>query len=316
MCADRNFYSVYGLIIESELVLSQLRPVEASEGDRHPDQIVRVQWGTVPEKLAEDMPVVPKSRYRDTCLLRIPDAGNYLITRDSITIEQLDHATIDDVVAYLLGTVLATVAHLRGLIPLHVSAVLASQGAIAFTGESGAGKSTIAAHIHHQTGWPLISDDVSALYATEDGFALESGVLTVKLWKDALASLDRSSEGLKRDAERMDKFHAIDAEKFVVGRFPLKKLVYLEWGEQDKIETMTGREAFRIVLASVYRPELVDLCQNRENVIAMAISLANTIVVQKITRRKGVRVSAGIVKSLETAGLLETDSDVEIIRSE
>jgi hypothetical protein len=296
------------MVVDSELTLPQLRsldPQTLSSDDANP---VIVRWGDVPERLSEELPIAPITRWGESCLLRIPDAGNYLVTANSVTIEKHNHASLDDVEAYLLGTVLATVAHLRGLVPLHVSAVLSPMGAIAFTGESGAGKSTMAAHIHHKTGWPLISDDVSALYVTETGVALESGVLTVKLWKDALASLDRSSEGLKRDAERMDKFHAIDAEKFVVGRYPLKSLVFLQWGDEDCVTAITGRQALEIAIASVYRPELVNLCRNRERVVANAIALARSVDVKKVTRRKGVPVTEGILNSLKAVDFTDVIS--------
>ena len=304
MGQKENVYSVYGMVVDSEWPLPQLRPVDLGTILQDETPRVKVRLGEVPERLSEAMPIAPISRFRDACLLRIPDAGRYKITRDSITIQKHDHASLDDVEAYLLGTGLATVAHLRGIVPLHISAVLSPEGAIAFTGDSGAGKSTMAAHIHHQTGWPLISDDVSALYETENGLELESGVLTVKLWKDALASLDRSSEGLKRDAERMDKFHAIDREKFVTGRFPLKKLIYLEWGDEDRLDPISGRHAFQTVMAAVYRPELIDICQNRDAVIASAVSLARSVDVQKITRRKDVAVAEGISNSLQIIDLI------------
>ena len=308
-------YSVYGMVVESELVLPQLQPIAQEALSGEAIQPVEIRWGHVPDRLSEDAPSAHFIRVGDTCLLRVPDAGNYLITSERVTIQKHDHASVDDVEAYLLGTVLATVAHLRGLVPLHVSAVLSPMGAIAFTGESGAGKSTMAAHIHHRTGWPLISDDVSAVYETKDGMELESGVLTVKLWKDALASLDRSSDGLKRDAERMDKFHAIDGQKFVVGRYPLKKLFLLEWGEEDRIEPVTGRDAFKVALASIYRPELVDLCQNRDHVSHRALGIARSVEVQKIVRRKGIAVEEGIFTSIESTNLF-SEKQVGDIRAD
>ncbi|MEM6299844.1 MAG: vitamin B12 dependent-methionine synthase activation domain-containing protein, partial [Bacteroidota bacterium] len=94
----------------------------------------------------------------------------------------------------------------------------------------GAGKSTMVAHLHDLTGWGIISDDVSVLCRSANEFHLESGVNTVKLWNDALQSLNRSSVGLKRDLSRFDKFHAIEPTKFVSGKFPLKQLIFLTWG--------------------------------------------------------------------------------------
>src|SRR5690348_8850051 len=52
-----------------------------------------------------------------------------------------------DVRSYLMGSLFAVLCHQRELLPLHASAVATEDGAIAFLGSSGAGKSSLAAFL-------------------------------------------------------------------------------------------------------------------------------------------------------------------------
>lgn len=300
-------YNVYGLTLESELELPQLLLAKVPADQMKSDKVT-IQIGEVPDRgiPSPDTPDVCRTtRFEDDCLVRVAFVGDFLVTADRIIVQKQETASWDELRAYLVGTVLATVVHFRGLVPLHVSAVLSPAGAVAFTGESGAGKSTIAAHLHRELGWPLISDDVSILSKGSDAFLLESGVRTVKLWKDALASLDRSTDGLKRDLQRYDKFHAIDPEKFVNGRHPLRMLVHLEWGDQYRLEPVFGAEAFKLALGAVYRPKLMTMCGNVRNVADMAMSLASVVTVQRLMRQQGATAKDGVLASLNSLGVIE-----------
>ena len=75
-----------------------------------------------------------------------------------------DPLTLEDVAPYLVGPVLGVVLRLRGMVPLHASAVSIGDQAIALVGPAGAGKSTTAAAFA-RCGYRVISDDVVALQA-------------------------------------------------------------------------------------------------------------------------------------------------------
>ncbi|MDJ0922051.1 MAG: hypothetical protein QNI84_13060 [Henriciella sp.] len=298
-------YRVYGMLVESALDLPELTRVtsDSDRGDQTPD--VTIEIGNVPEHLPgqEDSKIWVQVDDR-TCLLRFPAIGRVLVEDGRhVLVEKDPRASYDDLRAFLVGSGLATVAHQRGLVPLHVSAILAPDGVIAFTGESGAGKSTIAAHINRTTDWPLVSDDVSGLYRSADGFFLESGVNTVKLWQDALQSLDLTSDGLKRDLTRHDKFHAIEPSKFRIGRFPLKRLILLQWGDTLELQKLTGRHAFQVALGAIYRPELAAICGNRDTVVEAAMALSAGIEVEMLTRPKDASVEKEVMANIDLAVL-------------
>ncbi|MEO1187953.1 MAG: hypothetical protein AAFW60_02695 [Pseudomonadota bacterium] len=300
-------YSVYGMHLHSEVRLPELKLLPDASIE-HAD--VAIKFGSVPDQIVASAPSTSWIEgNEERCLIKVPGVAKFLAEQGHrITVEKEDQASYSDVRGFLLGSGLAAILHQRGMVPLHVSATLSPEGIIAFTGDSGAGKSTMVAHLHQMTGWGLVSDDVSALHRTDQGFFLESGVNTVKLWKDALASLNRTSDGLKRDLTRFDKFHAIEPSKFLVGKFPLKRLICLEWGESLDIRPVTGRRAFEIAMGAVYRPEFATICGNRETVVQGAMALASKIEIRLLTRPKSDVVASGVEESIRHAILSDLDA--------
>lgn len=302
-------HQAYGITFESEFELPELVRVDISGGNRAGMDIVEIRFGDVPEVLpGRDLPRSWVDVDGDVCLLTFQSIGRFLIENGRrIIVKKDEAASISDLRGFLVGSAIAGIVHQRGLVPLHVSAVLTPDGAFAFTGQSGAGKSTLAAHMHHAANWPLISDDVSGLYEATHGFMIESGVHTVKLWEDALKSLDRTSAGLRRDLTRFDKFHAIDGTNFINGRHQLKRLIMLEWGEISSLRSLSGRRAFEVALNAVYRPELARLCGNWNNVVKTAMALANSIEIFTLERPKSLSVGLGVAESVKV--LLNADRE-------
>ncbi len=119
-------------------------------------------------------------------LLRFPDLGDFLISRDAKEIRcrplpgtpasTLRHLFLDQVIPLILSR--------RELLVLHASAVLTPHGAIAFVGKSGQGKSTLAA-CFGQIGCPLISDDYLVLRKTGQAWAAIPSYPGVRLWPEA-----------------------------------------------------------------------------------------------------------------------------------
>lgn len=284
-----HYYRVYGMPVVSDLAMEEL--AEEAIGDsslRADPSLVSIGFGHVPEQLFEtDIDDWTLQVRGKLCLIRPAGLGRISVEDGAkITIKPKQSEVIDDLKVFLIGSALAAAAHQRGLFPLHVSAVLSPQGAVAFTGDSGAGKSTLAAHLHEQTRWPLISDDVAALTHSDGGYMLESGVRTVKLWEDALHSMNRTSHGLKKDLSREKKYHAVDSERFTLGKHAVSHLVQLRWGEDLKVEPVTGRRALQVILSSVYRPDIARMCGNTDKLSMEALALAGNIRVLRLTRPK------------------------------
>ena len=92
----------------------------------------------------------------------------FLLAR--FTISDGNHVLVEPVEGYgpaawrvpLLGSVMAALLEQRGLFALHAGALVFENGAAAFLGDKGQGKSTLNAGLS-RAGFPLLNDDVTAL---------------------------------------------------------------------------------------------------------------------------------------------------------
>jgi hypothetical protein len=180
------------LVIESSVRLPELR--ETAEG--RPDCRFRVlppgngfdgeyiwlrQWST-----SDNGAWLKLGMRGEDYLLRFPDHGDFLISHDAKEIRccplpgtppsTVRHLFLDQVIPLILSR--------REPLVLHASAVLTPQGAIAFVGKSGQGKSTLAA-CFGQIGCPLISDDYLVLRKTGEDWAAIPSYPGVRLWPQA-----------------------------------------------------------------------------------------------------------------------------------
>lgn len=101
-------------------------------------------------------------------LIRVRGLGSFTIDRELRAIAWAVVPGKQQLAAVMLvGTVLALLLVLRGSLVLHASAVAVAGGALAFTGQSGRGKSTVAA-LCAAAGAAVVSDDVLLVELDED----------------------------------------------------------------------------------------------------------------------------------------------------
>lgn len=85
---------------------------------------------------------------------------------------------------YFLGQVLSYCLLARGIEPLHATAIIVNDQAVAFLGDSGFGKSTLAATFL-QRGYALLTDDVLALEFSGKNVWARPGIARMKLNPDS-----------------------------------------------------------------------------------------------------------------------------------
>ena len=256
----RMYYRLGPLVYSSELVLSEL-PEAPPPGEDDASSLVSILRGHAPDHL--DAPIA----HSDTCeanarefLLRLPGVAKYYVRDGSlVTVEPAPGAADLDVRAYLMGNIFAVLCHQRGLLPLHASAIATPRGAVAFLGESGAGKSSLVAFLGQQ-GHTVLADDICLI---DPDAPLDRRVLPVapwlKLWRTTLNALGESSDGLPRTFTDDDKYrytmpqHAEPA--------PLAELLILERAvgpeSHPHFERLSPVRALHAVLELTYQSWLV-----------------------------------------------------------
>jgi hypothetical protein len=158
----------------------------------------------------------------------------------------------------LLGQGMAVLLHQRGFLVLHASAVEIDGRVVAFLGDSGSGKSTMAAALHAR-GHRLVADDVAAVRIGPDGPEVYAGFPQLKLWPDALTALgcdatplQRVEPGLEKRAHRV---HGGFAERTV---FPLAQLHVIEEGPAVELTRLRPHDAFLALVRYAYGIQRLD----------------------------------------------------------
>lgn len=279
-------YDAFGLHIASDVALPECALAKGKEGVcGNPDIIV--QRGHVPGCLGN---ATSTSTYMDTapdrCLLRVPQTARFLMEEGRRITVDIDPSAEDFAVrAYLLGTGLGTVLHQRKHLPLHMSAVATPTGIVGFAGPSGGGKSTIAAAVHLAESWPILTDDLAVVQFDGSLPRLLTGVQRLRLWSDAISTLDLEKRPRTKVVSRAEKYQLDLVGPAPDGIFPfVKAMVLLERGDAIGLEKLRGAAAFSALWGAIYRPDLGARFNDTETVFSQLSRIANSVEVFKLKR--------------------------------
>ena len=219
--------------VRSEIEIPEL--AVWSKDEREPDVFIR---------LGPAEPVSPDATVLSPFMAVNPDGSVHVDLDDAATLTVRDGREIivcprpngspNGVRVLILGAGLASLCHQRGLYPLHASCVRWGDGAVAFSGNSGAGKSTMAAALRAR-GHAILSDDVCAIEAFGDEILVRPAFPRVKLWPDSMALAGLPTENLDPSVDPKNKFHFrfSEAGAFQMEPLPLKAVVFLSAGQPD-----------------------------------------------------------------------------------
>ncbi len=146
---------------------------------------------------------------------------------------------------------LSILLHQRGYVTLHASCVNLGCGAVAFLGDSTAGKSFIAAALHSR-GHAVIADDVTVVDVGGAGASVYPGFPGLQLLPDAAKHFGCStqeSQGLHPLEEKITWRFSGEFSQHAV---PLYRLYILEEGPSVRVENVSRHRAvFELVRHSV-----------------------------------------------------------------
>ena len=148
--------------------------------------------------------------------------------------------------------------------PLHASAVEQDGAVTAFLGDSGAGKSTMAACLQAR-GRRIVSDDICLLEdeqeKEEDGLRVVPVAGWVKLWRKSLDHLGEQPQESNRVFVAEDKFR-LYLDHATLDRPRLRNIVLLERGvagEPARLEPLPTVETIAAMMQKTYLAYVVEL---------------------------------------------------------
>jgi hypothetical protein len=258
-------YLIGGITLVSEIAFPELPLIQQQGATPHP---VQVRLGAVANHLPGAVELDPDCFATPTqYLLNIQGVARYLVTAGrEIVVDLAAAAPALDVRGYLLGSIFVVLCQQRGLLPLHASAIAGKSGVVAFLGNSGQGKSTLAAHLA-QRGFRVLADDVCLIDATEPSAAMVIPTAPwLKLWRTSLENLGREAEGLDRVFTDDDKYRLPLAP--VLTPEPILRLVFLESNElassTTEIEEVPRVQAVPLLMNLTHHSYLLEATGQQE----------------------------------------------------
>ncbi|MGE0407119.1 MAG: hypothetical protein AB7O65_12550 [Candidatus Korobacteraceae bacterium] len=192
---------------------------------------------------------------------------------------------------YLLGQVLSFCLLARGIEPLHATSVVVDGKAIAFLGNCGYGKSTLAS-VFLSRGYPLLTDDVLVLEFGERGVLAYPSIPRLKLLPESADAFFQGRRSIPMNTLTNKMIFALSGDQHVSHPVPLAVLYMVPPepnGESISIGEVEGQERFIALIKSAFNDSVLTPARLQRQ-FAFANRLRTSVPVKRLShpRRLGL----------------------------
>ncbi|WP_293098695.1 hypothetical protein [Moorena sp. SIOASIH] len=179
----------------------------------------------------------------EEAVIYLKDTGLFLVQGGNmIMIIPAAEATLSRIQMALVGTVMAILLYQRGLLVLHASVVNINGGAVVFLGNSGEGKSSIAAALHTQ-GYRIITDDVAPVTLNQGTAKVAPSFPQIKLSQEVAKVLGYDQDKLGLLVPKLNKPGYELNQDLTQALLPIRCIYVLVSGLQLSIKPLKLQEA-------------------------------------------------------------------------
>ena len=291
MSHPRFLYSAFALTIASDVLLPEL-----PAGDGEPDVEIRIEslpdaW---PGEDSWSVVAAPGEAHGWA-----PGAGAFRVSGGrEILLDPIpgadDRAVRMAIVGPLFGVILAQ----RGRFVLHASAVSMNGRAVAFTGPSGRGKSTLVAALA-RAGYPLIADDLTVIDCSGPAPVVKPGFPRVKLWPDSAAALEHDVDALPLIHPERTK-RSLSMPPIQAADVPLSRCYLIEDAEHESVQELSGSECVLALVGLTYQASWMHETGVSGTNLPHCGALARSGVVRRLRRRRSFAALPDVIRFIET----------------
>jgi hypothetical protein len=206
----------------------------------------------------------------------------------------------DEVIfTYLLGQVLSFSLLARGLEPMHATSVLVNGSAVAFLGDCGAGKSTLAA-ILVERGYCLITDDVLVVRFDGDRVIAHSGLGRLKLTPESADAVFLGRRGIPMNRFTQKMVVPLGTDQQMSKPSPLRTAYVIgDRSDNSSVVTspLTGRAAFVAVIRHTFNDSVRHPARLKQQ-FAFARRLLETVTVKTLVYPRQLDRLSGVADAI------------------
>lgn len=247
---------------------------------------ITVQYGNIPYSLdgrgaSGALWQATKGKF----LFNIPEIARYLVEDGrSVTIEQSELATTDDVARFLRMTPLAALCFQQGILAMHAAAVASKSSAVLIAGDSGVGKSVLLTALL-QRGFMMMSDDLSIL-RHDDVSGVEVCPLypEIVLYADGLELLDLA--GSSNAPADFNRRSLAIPDRFMPVPKKLKAIYWLQVTKGNSVElsSYSGVNKVKAVNSLLYNSHIADTLLSRVTYLQYLSHITANVPILKVLR--------------------------------
>ena len=286
-------YSAYGLSIASPIELPELMPsqtgamLDPAGASATSDDAVVIELGRIALAEGENSDrILAWARPSDACLNYHGVATFHLINGSRIVVDAHAEGDPSAIRLFLLGPVMALLLHQRKMLVLHASAVIVDGNVIAFAGEKGEGKSTLAGAMN-AAGHPLFCDDVLAIDLRDsDRIVAYPAFPQLKLLPDSAEQIGLSAIDLPRVHPDCEKRAARIDGQCTPQALSVKRIYIIQTAEQEAIERLSPQNRLVELVRHSYLAPLLETTGESADHFRQVVLLANHVEIFALKRTR------------------------------
>ena len=284
----KYYYRVYGVNIESKIEVPEFEVIDSNS-----DIDVKLSFGVVNEEIINLITQGHRAKYeKQDMWFYIEDVAIFHIYNgDTVTIEPMGDKNNKMIKLYIMGSVMGMILLQRNMVAIHGGGIVIDGKGCIFTGQKGAGKSTITTALRKK-GYKFIADDVCSINIGETN-TIHHGFGYQKLCEDAMEKLGYNLDEFEpfRGDLNVNKYIVPAFDEFTKEEVPLEAIFELAVGDVDevKVEEILGANKMNKLIENVFRIEMLTYAGGMEpKYFKQCLDIAKSTKMYRITRPKDV----------------------------
>ena len=279
-----NNYYVYGLNIKSEIEIEEFVKLDNIADE----DVVTISYSTMSDDIKEKIKEGVRINLSNNKIwFHINDIATYCVTNgNKIEVELCDNADMQLMKIYVMCSCLGFIMIQKKMVAIHGGVIEMDDKAVIFTGDRGAGKSTLTTALRER-GYKFISDDVAGVKIDKVPYVMP-GFPYQKLCESAMDKFGYDKERYTSFMSDKEVKYVVPAlDEFVYEGRELVAIVKLTVGEVDEvtIEELRGSEKLNNIIENIYRGEYINHLGRMDPIyFKQCIDIAKNIRFFKITR--------------------------------